>query len=184
MLLLGAGEADQRLLLGLYAAERPWVALAAFGFTYLGDGVSLIAITAVAALWLFVRGRRRDAAWLILATMSGRALVFAQKLIFARLRPEEHLRLVEVSSLSFPSGHAANATMVFGGLALLAPREWRRTALGVAAGLALLVGASRPMLGVHWPSDVLGGWAFGALWLILCWKAGAMRRSPTRIDPH
>ena len=170
MLLAGAGPVDRSLLLGVYSGQREGLALVAAGFTYLGNGTSLVAITLAAAAWFAWRGRLPAALLLLAATFTGRLLVVLQKLWFARLRPEEHLRLVEVSYLSFPSGHAANSTMVFGALALLlASPGHRRVALTAALTLALLIGLSRPMLGVHWPSDVVGGWAFGGLWLLLCW---------------
>ena len=68
------------------------------------------------------------------------------------------MRLVEVSYQSFPSGHAANSTIAYVALALLLfddPKQ-RRVAVAAAMVLALLIGISRPMLGVHWPSDVVG----------------------------
>lgn len=169
MLLLGAGGADRDVLMALYAADEPWLALAAIGFTYMGNWWTVVVITMLAALWMLWKGRRREALLLIIASFTGRVLVILEKEWFARLRPEEHLRLVEVNYQSFPSGHAANAMIVYVGIALLAfdDARWRRWAVGAALVLALFVGVSRPMLGVHWPSDVLGGWAFGAFWLLL-----------------
>lgn len=169
MLLLGAGPADRRLLLVIYAGDEPWLALAAIALTQLGNGSTLIPLTIVGALWLLYRRRRFDALTLLIASFTGRALVILQKAWFARLRPEEDLRLVEVSSLSFPSGHAANSTIVYLMLAVLLfdhPRR-RRIALACAAVLSLLIGLSRLVLGVHWPSDVVGGWAFGLPWVLL-----------------
>lgn len=174
MLVGGGGPVDRAVLLGVYSADLPALAATAVGFTYAGNGNSLIAITIAAAAWLLYQGRAKAALLLLFATLTGRILVVLQKLWFARLRPEENLRLVEVSSLSFPSGHAANSAMVFVALALLLPPDRRRKqAVWGAAALALLIGLSRPMLGVHWPSDVVAGWAFGALWLWLCWTVGA-----------
>jgi undecaprenyl-diphosphatase len=173
MLRLGGGPVDRMLLLELYAAERPWLALTAMGFTYLGNGSVLVAITLAATLWLLFRGRFRTALLLLIVTGTGRALVELEKIYLARLRPEENLRLVEVSSLSFPSAHAGNSMMVFLGIAMLVPEDPDRRRVAIAAALLLtfLIGLSRPMLGVHWPSDVGGGWAFGALWLILLFAA-------------
>jgi membrane-associated phospholipid phosphatase len=167
MLLLGASAVDRDVLLALYAREEPWLALAALGVTYLGDWWTVGAVTLLGASWLLYQGKRWAALTLLIASFAGRALVAVQKFYFARLRPEENLGMVEVSSLSFPSGHAANSTIAYLTLALLLfddPRQ-RRIAAAFAIALAFLIGLSRPMLGVHWPSDVVGGWAFGLLWV-------------------
>ena len=169
MLLLGAGTVDRDILLGLYARDEPWLALAALGFTYLGNWWTVVGVTFAGALLLLYRGKNWGALTLLIVTFTGRALVILQKAYVARLRPEEDLRLVEVSYQSFPSGHAANPTIAYVGLALLLfddPKQRRVAAIGAMA-LAMLIGISRPMLGVHWPSDVVGGWSFGLLWLAL-----------------
>ena len=169
MLLLGAGEVDREVLLALYAHDEPWLALAALGFTYLGNWWTVVGVTLAGALLLLYRGKRWGALMLLVASFTGRALVILQKAYFARLRPEENMRLVEVSYQSFPSGHAANSTIAYVALALLLfddPKQ-RRVAAIAAMVLALLIGISRPMLGVHWPSDVIAGWAFGLFWMTL-----------------
>ena len=172
MLLGGGGPVDRGLLFALHSGEQPGIALAAAVFTFIGNGTSLIPITLAAAAWIAYRHKPAPALVLLASTLTGRMLVVLQKLWFARLRPDEELRLVDVHYLSFPSGHAANSAMVFVAIALLlpAPRH-RAVALWAAALLSLLVGLSRPMLGVHWPSDVVAGWAFGILWLILSYRA-------------
>ena len=93
---------------------------------------------------------------------------------FDRPRPDIVPHGAEVLTASFPSGHAMLSAIVYLTLAALLSRvqERRRVkvflvALGVA--ITLLVGASRVYLGVHWPSDVLAGWAVGAAWAALCW---------------
>ena len=169
MLLLGAGAVDSDILYALYTRDEPLLQQAAIGITQLGNWWTVVGVTLVGALWLFWRGKRWDALTLLIATFTGRGLVILQKDYFARLRPEEHLRLVDVSYQSFPSGHAANPTIAYVGLALLLfddPKQ-RRLATIAALALALLIGISRPMLGVHWPSDVIAGWSFGLLWLAL-----------------
>ena len=74
-----------------------------------------------------------------------------------------------VKTSSFPSGHAANSMIFYLALALVltAGTRWHRPAAVAALLLSLLIGTSRVMLGVHWPSDVVGGWAFGLLWVLL-----------------
>ena len=169
MLLLGTGDGDRDVLMALYAGDEPWLALAAIGFTYLGNWPTVVVVTILGAAWLAYRGKRRAALVLLIASFSGRLLVILEQAYFARLRPEEHLRLAEVHYQSFPSGHAANSMIVYLGLALLAfddPRH-RRWAIAGALLLSFLIGFSRPMLGVHWPSDVVAGWAFGLFWTLL-----------------
>ena len=169
MLLLGAGAVDRDILYALYTRDEPLLQQAALGITQLGNWWTVVGVTLAGAMFLFWRGKRWDALTLLIATFTGRGLVILQKDYFARLRPEENLRLVEVSYQSFPSGHAANSTIAYVGLALLlfVDPERRRVAVIAAMILALLIGISRPMLGVHWPSDVVAGWAFGLLWLAL-----------------
>jgi undecaprenyl-diphosphatase len=76
---------------------------------------------------------------------------------------------VTVSSMSFPSGHAANTMTSFLAFALiLAAARHRRAAIAVAVGASVVVGLTRPLLGVHWPSDVLAGWLVGISWILLC----------------
>ena len=174
MLLLGAGEVDRSILLAFYAGDEPWLALAALGFTYLGNWPTVVVVTVLGAVWLLYPGHRRGALLLLIASFTGRLLVILEKAYFARLRPEENLRLAEVSYQSFPSGHAANSMIVYLGIALLAfdnPAQ-RRWAVAAAVLISLLVGVSRPMLGVHWPSDIVAGWSFGAFWLLLVLTIG------------
>jgi len=174
MLLLGTGTVDKAILLGLYAGDRPWLALAAIGFTYLGNWPTVVVATVLGAGWLLYRGKRRSALLLLFASFTGRGLVILEKAYFARLRPEENLRLAEVHYQSFPSGHSANSMIVYLGLALLAVENPKHRGWAIAAALLLsiLIGLSRPMLGVHWPSDVIAGWSFGAFWLLLVIAVG------------
>ena len=74
-----------------------------------------------------------------------------------------------VKTSSFPSGHATSSMIFYLTLALALTSEmrWRGLAVAGAILLSFLIGISRVMLGVHWPSDVVGGWAFGMLWVLL-----------------
>lgn len=167
MLTQGAGNIDRDVLLALYAGDEPWLALAALGFTKLGNWWTVVGVTLAGAAWLFYRRRPWAAVALLLASFGGRLLIIVQKAYFSRLRPEENLWMVEVNYMSFPSGHASNSIVAYLPLALLLfvdPAK-RRVAAVCAVVLAFLIGISRPMLGVHWPSDVIAGWAFGLAWV-------------------
>ena len=185
MLLLGTGNVDRDILLALYAGDEPWLALVSIGISYLGTWPTVVAVTLLGALWLSYRGQRWEALLLLIASFSGRVLVILAKAYFARLRPEEHLRLVEVHYESFPSGHSANSMIVYLGLAMLAfdDARQRKRAIAGALFLTFLIGLSRPILGVHWPSDVIGGWSFGALWLLLVLTLGE-KWKPVRANPR
>lgn len=84
------------------------------------------------------------------------------KEIFSRARPDVVPHLDMVTSLSFPSGHATNAMAIYLLAALLLAWTRRPLWIGLALFVALAIGVSRVLLGVHWPSDVLGGWCWGA----------------------
>jgi len=174
MLLLGTGDVDQAILSLLYAGDRPDLADAARRITFFGGWYAVTPLTAVVGLIVALRGRPWLALVLFVGTYVGRLLVTFQKYEVGRVRPDQHPHLVNAYDLSFPSGHSANAMMVYVTLAVTLvedPRRQRFWLLG-AFGLALLVGLSRVMLGVHWPSDVVAGWSFGLLWaLFLVWLA-------------
>jgi undecaprenyl-diphosphatase len=169
MLLFGAMEFDRGLLIMLSAGTHPQLANAARFTTELGGSGILLTASSVGAVVLVVRRELRSATLLLAITWSGRLLVSLQKDWTARVRPDAQGFLVPAESFAFPSGHAANATMIWLCLALLLPRSERMRGLAIwaAVWLALAVGTSRVMLGVHWPSDVIGGWAFGLFWTLL-----------------
>ncbi len=169
MLTLGTGGADDNILRALYAGGHPaWIAVAR-AFTFLGNSLIGIAISiaGIVLLWLLRRKQAAVAAMLVIAV--GRVLVEVQKYAIARLRPVDEVHLVTVSTPSFPSGHAGNSMIVGLTFAILffGRTRWKWTALAVALFLSFCVGLSRVMLGVHWPTDVIGGWTFGLLWVLL-----------------
>jgi undecaprenyl-diphosphatase len=116
---------------------------------------------------------------LLLASVGALVLENGLKLLVRRARPDPYFGTVLPVSYSFPSGHALDSCVIYFALAaLLAPyfrRGWERALLfTLAAVLVLLIGVSRVYLGVHWPSDVVGGWAVGAAWLAV-WAIVAQR---------
>lgn len=179
MLAFGAGAIDRLLLVSAYAGHRPPLADAARLVTALGDGRVVTVLTLVGGIVLLLRRHPRRALALVAGTFVGRALVELQKMQVGRLRPDAETHLVVVHNLSFPSGHSANAMLTYMTLALLLVEDPRRRLWAVFGALliAFVVGLSRVMLGVHWPSDVIGGWAFGYAWaMLILWMAH-------RLDP-
>ena len=144
--------------------------------TQLGSVYATLGLGLLASAWLAVRSKVRLAMLLAATVIIERLTVDGLKLIIGRPRPDFDLHPVMTHSSSFPSGHSANSMAVFVAVAMIAaPPAWRRPALAVAISLGLIIGATRPFLGVHWPSDVIGGWAWGLLVVTLSLAAG--RRS-------
>ena len=169
MLLWGVGSLDRTIYRALYAGHRPVLLAVARFFTVLGEPTVLIGACLLCALWLWYVGRGRIGLTLLLVALIGRGLSEAQKYWIARVRPDIEPHLVIVKTSSFPSGHATSSMIFYLALALAltARTRWNRIAAAGATLLSLLIGTSRVMLGVHWPSDVVGGWAFGMLWVLL-----------------
>ncbi len=146
-----------------------------------GGPVVLGIFTVAAGVVLGIIWRSRAAVLVAGVTVVGNGvLTLALKQAVARPRPPLGGGLAAADGYAFPSGHAATAAAAFGVLAFLCGgplRAWTaRVALWAAAAmLATLVGISRIYLGVHWTTDVLGGWAFGALWLAVVVTGSTVR---------
>jgi undecaprenyl-diphosphatase len=185
MLLGGVGRLDRTIYEALYAGHRPALLLVARGFTALGGPMVLVGACFLCALWLWFVRRGRLGLVLLLIALVGRGLGEVQKYSIARLRPDLEPHLVLVKTSSFPSGHATSSMICYLALALALTghTRWRRVAAAGAILLSLLIGTSRVMLGVHWPSDVIGGWAFGMLWVLLTLRpAERLLRANSEMD--
>jgi undecaprenyl-diphosphatase len=93
------------------------------------------------------------------------------KYFFARVRPDLVTQLDPISSPAFPSGHANNAAVVYILFIMLVPQARHPLWQLAAAAMILLTGLSRILLGVHWPTDVIGGWMLGTAYALM---AGAV----------
>jgi undecaprenyl-diphosphatase len=169
MLVWGGGPLDAAIYQALYAGGHPALVIVARVLTALGEPTVLIAAGLVTAILLWRAGHRHLPWVLIAITLIGRGVSELQKYWVARARPSLEPHLVVVKTSSFPSGHASSSMIFYltMALALTAGTRWHRMAAAGAILLSLLVGLSRVMLGVHWPSDVIGGWSFGLLWVLL-----------------
>lgn len=184
---LGAGAVpaawDERavdaLQRGLAPAWTTWLA----AVSALHAPRVVLAMTTAFTLAITWCGDRAAAAMLAAAVFGGSALNHLLKHALERARPHADAALAAATDHSFPSGHVASATLLWGALALLLALEGRRRRrmAGVAAtGATILVATvalSRVALGRHYPSDALAGVALGVGWLALCGTALLLHRS-------
>ena len=178
---------EARVLLWIHGLASP-VLDSVFYVSHIVGGLHFCAALVVAAgLWHLLRGERRLAlAWLVLG-LSTLALQGTLKPIFGRPRPELWPWFVHPTGLAFPSGHAlASATFYpfLGWVVSVRRRAPLRLWWLPGIAVALFVGGGRLYLGVHWPSDVLAGWALGAAQtgLAIWWlgrKESVVSRIPT-----
>lgn len=143
-------------------------------------GAGVLGLLVVASImFLVISNRGKTALFVALATLSGAVLSTLLKLGFDRPRPDLIPHLTHTFSTSFPSGHAMVSAVVYLTLGTLLARVvsglWSKIyVMVIALILTGLIGLSRLYLGVHWPSDVLAGWAAGAAWALLWWTIASV----------
>lgn len=175
------GRLDRNVLLAFRSAGDPsdpigprWFEEVMRDITALG-GTSVLTLITIAVVGFLILDGKRHAAVVVLVSI-GTGLLLSQllKIGFDRPRPDLVPHGATVYTASFPSGHATMAAVVYLTLGVLLARTQARRAIRVyilttVVVLTLLVGISRVYLGVHWPTDVLAGWALGTAWALLCW---------------
>lgn len=144
--------------------RHPWLDQVMLVVTATGGTVSVILVCCL-AIWLILKHRNADMVTLLVSYVGGVLLSDLLKLAFARPRPFINT-IIAVSGYSFPSGHTTTAVVFYG---LLAFYYWTKKLRGLAVLLIfwiIAIGFSRIYLLVHYPSDVLGAFAVGGLWII------------------
>ncbi len=140
--------------------------------TFLGGdwGVALPTAATIVVLLVVCRPRLREALFVLVVMTGTGVLQLMTKLAFERPRPTVFEPLVAVSSYSYPSGHAmASAGLALAVAVVAWPTRWRAAAIAGGTAFALLVGASRMYLGVHYPSDIVAGWLLAVAWVTSVW---------------
>jgi undecaprenyl-diphosphatase len=171
---------EQRVMLALRDAGNPshpagpaWLTQVAIDVSALGGATVITLMSLLVSGLLLLRGRWRRVALLAATITGGHLLSTILKTLYGRERPDVVPHLSHVDSASFPSGHSLSSSVIYLTMgALLAQNLTRRREklylMAVAFGLTFLIGLSRIFLGVHYPSDVIAGWAAGTAWALAC----------------
>ncbi len=168
---------DVTITRAFQAIQSPWLLNTMLAVSYIGNVMALSAgLIAVTAILFWILDLRLEAILIVLVSATSAVLNGLIKVIVARPRPTASLvEIIQVSSgNSFPSGHVMSYVAFWGllfsfGIILFKGRHWWRITLLIVSGLfVVLVGPSRIYLGDHWPSDVLGAYLFGGIWLATC----------------
>lgn len=190
-----AAKIDEKLILLLRVPGQPsqpigppWLKGTMRDLTALGSPAFLVLFVLGVGGALLARRQYHAFVLMMVATIGARLLNVFLKDLFARPRPDPTLHLTEVRSLSFPSGHAMDSTVIYLILAallmrLVQPRALKLYFLGLAMLLSFLAGLSRVYLGVHYPSDVLAGWSAGLAWAVLCWAVANHLQRRGSVEP-
>lgn len=187
---------DRRLILALRTsgdladpAGPQWLEELARDATAMG-GVGILGfITLSTAGFLLLQRKGRSALFLLLAVGGGLALSSALKAGFDRPRPDLVPYGSFIYTASFPSGHTTMSAVTYLTLGTLLARFYPQRRLKIylvtlALVITATVGISRVYLGVHWPTDVLGGWALGIAWAMLCWLIARRLQNRHDIEPE
>lgn len=172
---------DEQIVRALRMPDNPalprgpaWLRYAMEDVTALGGATVLTLVVVTICGFLFLQGRTHTALLVLLNSAAGAIAVDLLKRFFERPRPSIVPHLRHVVSDSFPSGHAMQSAILYLTLGALMMRvaERRLTkifCMSMAILLTLLIGASRVFIGVHYPTDVVGGWILGFLWALGAW---------------
>ena len=141
------------------------------GVTGLGGRTILIWLVTVSTAIMLIRRQYQLTAYMLVTGLGALALDPAIKALVGRLRPLVPSPVATAPGYSFPSGHVLDATVFYGVMLLvflpIIPPRLRKLATGLAIALVAAIGFSRVAIGVHYPSDVMGGWLLGVAWLAI-----------------
>lgn len=175
---------DAPILTWLATHQTPLATAGALGFSWLGYSYTLGPIVVILS-YLFWRSSPRAAVFFALSVVGATGLNLGAKAFFARARPDLFAALSPTTNFSFPSGHAMGAAAFALALYLVVRHLYPRARWYVGVGsllFALGVGLSRPYLQVHYPSDILAGWALSTAWVLgaYAWFARVYRLESVR----
>jgi membrane-associated phospholipid phosphatase len=162
---------DTTVLLWIHQWANPGLDAVMLKITALGNPEFVVPLVVLSVGWLWWKHRRLEAKIFAIACLGASILNQELKLFFAKPRPELWTRLITENTFSFPSGHALGSLVLYGLLAYILAVQFPKFSRWIycgAVGLIAAIGLSRLYLGVHWPTDILAGYAVGFLWLMIC----------------
>lgn len=170
--------ADNAVLQLVHRLETSWLDAVIPVVTNIGGTIGIVVLTIAAAVLLISRQRRREVSFLLAGVGGGVLLNLILKGLFQRDRPQLWQRLVTENSYSFPSGHAmASSALALSVVLICWPTRYRWWAVAGAAVYMVGVAFTRLYLGVHYPSDILAGWAASLAWVLAAGHILLRRRS-------
>ena len=162
---------DTNILLTVRSWHSPLLDIAMLGITFIGDPLVLFISCLILGTWLLRLKQKSEATTLAIAAIGAIGLNILLKHLFSRARPALWDRVVDVGQYSFPSGHAMVSMVIYGFIGYILANRYRRQQwwiISVTTLLVIAIGFSRLYLGVHWPTDIIAGYAAGLVWLIAC----------------
>ena len=189
-------EAEIRLMRDLRSAEDPsrpigppWLERWSREITSLGSGAVLSLMTSLVVGYLLIERWYASAVLVLVSVGGGTLLTAGLKGYFERDRPNAVPHLTDALFKSYPSGHSMMSSVVYLTLAVLLARTMKRRRVKIyfvsaALFLSFLVGLSRVYLGVHYPTDVVAGWAGGTAWALLCWLTAYWLEKRGEVEPE
>ena len=162
---------DRTILLWIHSFTNPVLDRVMYFFTRLNDPdtASLLAITVITIF--LIKRFYSEARIFAIACFGGVILSYGLKSFFGKIRPNLWESAVVDNSFSYPSGHALGSTILYGFIAYILATRYHQFARFIYSAAVLLIGTiglSRLYFGVHWPTDIIGGYGIGFLWLTFC----------------
>lgn len=168
---------DQPIMAALHARSAPAFDAVMLGASMAGSVYGLLPFNLFIFGYCLWRRKMHAATFWVLATAGALLLNLLTKEFFHRTRPSFWTSIAPEQSFSFPSGHAMCSMATAAALVVLFRRsEWRTHVTALAVLFVLMVGLSRPYLGVHFPSDILAGWTAALAWVVGLAISGAHAR--------